>query len=315
MDANESFYNCTCPICGKKFHMKPFSLKRTKMPCCSKECSKKLRSKRMSGEGNHQYGLKGNKNATWESDRRISRYGYVQVRVLDHPFRDKADFVFEHRLVAEKHLLTDENSVVVDGKRYLSPKYDVHHINFDRKDNRVENLMVLTRSEHKKLHNALNPNDIDEKGHFKEKTDIIKYKKTKETAFVPTKATAGAAAFDLYADIDESITIQPFTTEVLQTNIAFDFPKGYYATVYARSGLSTKHGIRPATCVSVIDNDYHGSVGIPLHNDSDTPYTVNRGDRVSQIIFQKACNVEIVVVDHFDNETEREEKGFGSTGR
>jgi len=315
VEENETYNNCTCPVCGKQFHRKPYAIKRTKNLCCSRACSAELRKTTMSGENNHQYGLKGNKNASWKSDRKLSRYGYIQVRVLNHPFKDKAGFVFEHRLIAEKYLLTDENSVEIDGTRYLSPKYEVHHINFDRMDNRVENLVVLSHRDHKKVHNALNPNDVDEQGHYKKKTDIIRFKKTKDTAFAPTKGTSGAAAYDLYADIDEPITIQPFTTEVLQTNIAFDFPKDYYGTVYARSGLSTKHGIRPATCVSVIDNDYHGSVGVPLHNDSDTPYTVNRGDRVSQIIFHKASHFELVIVDHFDNETDRETSGFGSTGR
>ena len=315
MEHDETYYNCTCPICGKKFHLRPYSLKKAKTHYCSRECFRLAKMESMKGSGNHQYGLKGSKNASWKSDRKISNFGYVLIRQLDHPFKQDGDWVFEHRIIAEQYLLTDENSVEINGKRYLSPDYTVHHINFDRMDNRLENLVVMTKAEHQKFHNVLNPRPIEEFGRFLSNTEIIKFKKTTMTAIEPTKGSLGAAAFDLYADIEEPVVIEPYSTEVLETHIAFDFPKGYYGQIYARSGLSTKHGIRPATCVSIIDNDYHGSVGVPLHNDSDTPYTVMPGDRVSQIIFDKAVDVELVLVDSFDNVTERETKGYGSTGR
>lgn len=313
---DESFYNCECPVCGKRFHLKPYSVRRVKNPCCSRTCSSVLRKTTMAGEKNHQYGLKGSKNASWKCDKKMSRYGYIQIRALDHPFHDKAGFVFEHRLVAEKCLLNDENSVVIDGKKYLRRDYDVHHINFDRTDNRPENLMVLTRRDHQKLHLALNPSNHDPlTGQFIKDTRIIKYKKTSPTAIEPTRGTDGAAAFDLYADIDEPVIVEPYSTVTLHTNIAFDMPKGYFGAIYARSGLSTKHGIRPATCVSVIDSDYHGEVGVPLHNDLETPYTVMPHDRVSQIIFSKVPDVKMEEVSEFDNTTVRNEGGFGSTGR
>lgn len=151
--AHESdFYNCECPICHKKFHLKPSQAKRFKTHCCSRECNKKFRSIYMSGTGNHQYGLKGDKNSSWKSDSKISRYGYRQIRVLDHPYRDSNDFVLEHRLVAEEYLLNDDNSIVINGKRYLKKEYVVHHINHNRLDNRPENLAVMFKSEHSKLH-------------------------------------------------------------------------------------------------------------------------------------------------------------------
>ena len=83
----------------------------------------------------------------------MSNYGYWLVQCMGHPFAWKrSEYVFEHRLVAEKYLLNEENSVVIDGKRYLSPDYDVHHKNGVRTDNRVENLVVMKKSEHNKLH-------------------------------------------------------------------------------------------------------------------------------------------------------------------
>lgn len=163
--------NCKCNYCGKMFHVKPYHLQRFKTHYCSKECQ--IESKRilMSGSGNHQYGLKGSMNATWKSDRKKSRYGYWMVRSLEHPLRNKDDFMLEHRLVAERFLLTDENSVVIDGKKYLSPKYIVHHINGNRLDNRVENLCVMTAEEHSFYHNKGKEIKRDSLGRFINKTE------------------------------------------------------------------------------------------------------------------------------------------------
>lgn len=151
--AKENRKNCICPVCGKKFYCKPYHIAKTEHDvCCSMECCVKYRGEWFSGKGNHQYGLKGDKNSSWRSDRRISRFGYVLIRSLEHPFRDCDDFMFEHRLVAERYLLTDENSVEVNGKRYLSKEYVVHHKDHNRKNNDVSNLVVLTKEEHVKLH-------------------------------------------------------------------------------------------------------------------------------------------------------------------
>ena len=106
----------------------------------------------MKGEGNHQFGLKGSKNASWKSDKKITTYGYIQTRNLNHPFKDKQDFVLEHRLIAEKYLLNDENSIEINGKRYLSPKYCVHHIDENKQNNNVNNLKVMKKEVHSSFH-------------------------------------------------------------------------------------------------------------------------------------------------------------------
>lgn len=309
-----SWLNCECPVCGKLFHLKPSRIKRCKHNYCSKKCHYEAKKEYMAGNGNHQFGLKGDKNASWKSDRQLSKYGYVQVRVLDHPFRDKSDFVFEHRLIAEKYLLTNDNSVVIDGKRYLSKDYVVHHKNFHRTDNRVENLIVMTKAEHQSLHAKLNANGHDEKGRFLKNSGIIKVKKVTETAIIPRKGTEDSAGYDLFVDIDKEIDIKPHETVMLQTNIAFSIPRGYYGAVFARSGLSTKFGIRPANCVAVIDADYRGSVGVPLHNDSSNVYTIKPHERVAQIVFMEAPRMNFEIVDKLDK-TDRGTCGFGSTGR
>lgn len=141
----------------------------------------------------------------------------------------------------------------------------------------------------------------------------IKIKKLTPTAIAPKRQTDGAAGYDLYIDSAEPIKIPPHSTVMVQSNIAFQIPDGFFGAVYARSGLSTKDGVRPATCVSVIDSDYRGSVGLPLHNDTDSEKVIAPYSRVAQIVFQRAYTPKIVVVDTL-SETERGVGGFGSTG-
>ena len=148
--------NCTCEYCGKKFHRKQSQIDKCERSYCSQECYTNAQKILKRGENNHQYGLKGKQNSSWESDEKISHYGYRMIRCLDHPFKNCDDFVFEHRLVAEKYLLTNENSVTINGKRYLSPDFHVHHIDFDKLNNSVDNLYILPKEVHMAFHNSLN---------------------------------------------------------------------------------------------------------------------------------------------------------------
>lgn len=145
--------NVQCAICGKRFHLKPYKAKLYENHYCSPNCHLIGMRNRMSGDKNHQYGLRGEKNDSWKGGKRKTGYGYTIVQCLGHPFAwSQNSYVFEHRLVAEKYLLTEENSVEIDGKRYLSPDYIVHHINGDRQDNRPENLEIMKKSEHSSRH-------------------------------------------------------------------------------------------------------------------------------------------------------------------
>ena len=307
--------NCVCAVCGKAFHKKPSHLKKAKNHYCSQKCHYEAKKEYMKGEGNHQYGIRGSDNASWKADTRVSNYGYLLVRATDHPFADKQGFVFQHRLVAEQHLLTKENSFEKDGKRYLKKEYHVHHKNFDRMDNRPENLVVMTAGEHSSLHCKLNPPQRNNSGQFeKQEPDIVKIKKVTDSAVMPRRNSLGAAGYDLFADTNNPIVIKPHETAMVQSNIAFEIPKGYFGAVYARSGLSTKLGLRPATCVSVIDSDYRGSVGLPIHNDSEAERVIQPYERVAQIVFQKALIVDLDLVDSLED-TDRGSNGFGSTGK
>ena len=167
--------NCTCPVCGTHFYIKPYRIRKTvHQVCCSKECNNKYRSQWFSGVGNHQYGLVGKLNSSFKSDKRISVYGYVLVYSPNHPFRNIDDHVFEHRLVIEKNAdsFDDKYFIVVEGKKYLRREYNVHHINENKADNRLENLSIMTKSEHRILHNRMRPRVRNEYGRFIKNTMI-----------------------------------------------------------------------------------------------------------------------------------------------
>lgn len=160
------FLNCICPICNTKFHLKAYEANNGATHCCSRECSNKWRSQKMTGEGNHQYGLTGNKNSSWKSDVKINAYGYRMIRKPEHPYADVDGFVFEHRLIVEEHWLTPFNSVEINGQMYLAPEYEVHHIDGDKLNNLPENLFILTKSFHRTIHNLENPHPRDANGRF-----------------------------------------------------------------------------------------------------------------------------------------------------
>ena len=91
-------------------------------------------------------------------------------------------------------------------------------------------------------------------------------------------------------------------------------PEGYFVGVYARSGLSSKEGLRPSNCVGVCDEDYRGEYIVAMHNDSQVDRIIRHGDRIAQIILQKRYDMDFEEVDELD-ETERGTGGFGSTGK
>ena len=134
-----------------------------------------------------------------------------------------------------------------------------------------------------------------------------------EFAQMPTRGSAYAAGFDLYAATNYDITIMPHATEKVGIGIAVAIPEGYFGGIYARSGLATKQGLRPANCVGIIDSDYRGEVIVALHNDTNDIRNIKAGDRIAQLIIQPCPDVELNPVDELKN-TDRGEGGFGSTG-
>lgn len=132
---------------------------------------------------------------------------------------------------------------------------------------------------------------------------------------LPRFATAGAACMDLYACIDQPVTLAAGERRLIPTGIAIALPSAeYVALVFARSGLGIKHGIALSNGVGVIDSDYRGEIRVGLTNLSDTPYTVQPGDRIAQLAVMPVVQAELERVDSLDD-TGRGTGGFGSTGK
>ena len=142
----------------------------------------------------------------------------------------------------------------------------------------------------------------------------IKIKKLNPNAHFPTKGSDKAAGYDLYACIEEAIEIQPQKMAKIGTGIAITPPEGYFGAIFARSGLSTKRGLRPANCVGACDEDYTGEYIVVLYNDSNIIQTVEPGERIAQLVFLPYISVNMIEVDELE-ETERGDGGFGSTGK
>lgn len=131
----------------------------------------------------------------------------------------------------------------------------------------------------------------------------------------PYYASAGAAALDLHACLEEPVTIPAGGRGVIPTGIAIALPSpAYVALVFARSGLGIKKGIALSNGVGVIDSDYRGEIQVGLQNSGAEDYTVQPGDRIAQLAVLPVVQVALRQVETLD-ETERGAGGFGSTGR
>lgn len=144
----------------------------------------------------------------------------------------------------------------------------------------------------------------------------VKIKKLDPNATIPTSGSAFAAGYDLYACLsgDGEVTIPAHHTVMVPTGIAVALPEGTFGGVFARSGLASREGLRPANCVGVVDSDYRGEICVGLHNLSAEPYTVQPGERIAQMIIMPYFAPEIVEVASL-SETDRGAGGFGSTGK
>jgi dUTP pyrophosphatase len=144
---------------------------------------------------------------------------------------------------------------------------------------------------------------------------LINFVKLHPNAKVPTQGSDKAAGFDLHALLSqERISIPPHETVKIGTGLAIQPPAGYFGAIFARSGLATKSGLRPANCVGVCDQDYTGEYIVALHNDTDEMKFVENGDRIAQLAFIPYLSAQFVEVESLD-ETARGDGGFGSSGK
>lgn len=166
----------------------------------------------------------------------------------------------------------------------------------------------------------------------------LKIKRLTDTAKLPAKAHDTDACFDIYADIPnntyeykqavpglfgdfnfdvtrtgEGVAIHPHQTVLIPTGFATEIPHGFWGAIFARSGLASKQGLRPAQGVPVIDEPYRGMWKIPLHNDGNEVQIIHHGDRICQFMLLPYFQTTITEVDAL-NSTDRGEGGFGSSG-
>ncbi len=141
----------------------------------------------------------------------------------------------------------------------------------------------------------------------------VRIKKLRENAVVPTYGSEFAAGADLYAAVEESVTIAPSETKLIPTGIAMEIPVGYAGFIYARSGLASKKGLAPANKVGVVDADYRGEVMVALHNHGKTEQTIEAGERIAQMVIAPFITANFILSETLED-TVRGAGGFGSTG-
>lgn len=143
----------------------------------------------------------------------------------------------------------------------------------------------------------------------------VEVKKLKPEAKLPEQGSGAAAGYDVFACLDtDEILIDPHTTVKVGTGLALAPPAGTWVGVFARSGLATKQGLRPANCTGVCDEDYRGEYIVAVHNDSDEVQKIENGEKIAQLILLPRLTMKFKEVDEL-NDTKRGTGGFGSTGR
>ena len=144
--------------------------------------------------------------------------------------------------------------------------------------------------------------------------ETLKIRKVSENAVIPKRATGGSAGLDLCACIDAPITLNGGETALIPTGLAIELPSAEYgAFVFARSGLSIKHGIGLLNAVGVIDSDYRGEIKVGVINQIGEAYTIEPGERVAQMVILPVSMMPVEEVETL-GETDRGAGGFGSTG-
>lgn len=141
----------------------------------------------------------------------------------------------------------------------------------------------------------------------------VRFRRVSDLARIPTRGSEKAAGYDLYAATAQPVRIGPHQTVQIDTGLQFEIPDGYFAAIYARSGIATKEGLRPANCTGVCDSDYRGNYIVALHNDSGQTRTVEPGERIAQMVVIPYLSVSFEESGEL-SDTGRGAGGFGSTG-
>lgn len=143
----------------------------------------------------------------------------------------------------------------------------------------------------------------------------VKIKRIRADAVIPVYATKGSAGMDVCYAADEPILLKCGERKLIPTGLAMSADSSdVVLLMYARSGLSLKHGITMINGVGVIDSDYRGEIMCPMVNLGSEDYVINPGERIAQIVFTPVLSAKLISVDTLDD-TERGQNGFGSTGK
>ena len=138
----------------------------------------------------------------------------------------------------------------------------------------------------------------------------VKFKKTSSVAQQPFIVSSGSAGSDPYSC--ESKIIRPHSHELLEIGLKMRIPKNFYGRIAPRSGLSNNHSID--ICGGVIDLDFRGAIQVILTNHSSCPFSVRLGDKITLLIFARLIEISILIAGDDLPATERDSKGFGSSG-
>ena len=147
------------------------------------------------------------------------------------------------------------------------------------------------------------------------KQNTVLIKKLNNNSFdLPKYQTEGSVGMDLSAFIENDILIKPNERELIPTGIALSLPQNIEGQVRPRSGLSLKYGITVLNSPGTIDSDYRGEIKVILINHGNEGFLVKNNDRIAQLVFNEVVKVSFEEVKNLD-QTSRDQKGFGSTGK
>ncbi len=143
----------------------------------------------------------------------------------------------------------------------------------------------------------------------------VQIKRLRQTVGDPAYATHGSAGIDLRACLEAPLSLAPGATELIPTGLAIYLEdSGYAGMILPRSGLGHKHGIVLGNLVGLIDSDYQGELMISCWNRSTSTFEINPNDRIAQLVIVPVVQADFLWVDEFE-QTERSDRGFGSTGQ
>lgn len=306
-----------CCVCGTPVRAKKSRIDKTVTGiACSRECASINRSEFSSGDGNHQYGKKGDLNASHKSDIAVSTYGYVSVLRPEHPLAHHNGRILLHRLIMEEHLRENvpnsEYLIDIEGYsgKYLSPDVIIHHEDGNKTNNSIPNLGIMSLGDHTAQHNLADmPNkERDVLGRFAYRDN----KAPKYLGRTLTKEHYHDAGLDIIST--SRVDIEPRSSALINTGIIPAIPDGYVGLVWSRSGLSVKHKIEVGA--GCIDSNFRGELVVHLYNHSDTRYAVCEGDKIAQLLtIPVNLNEYFRVKPEELSETDRGSSGFGSSGR